>query len=287
VAPAQANASPTVEALEMPALRVLVVEDNPTNRVVLENMLTAWGMSVILATDGQHALELLQGLPAEGPGFDLALVDWRMPHMDGIRMAQALREQNLQRGMKLILLSSVSAPDDVRVAHDAGFVRFIHKPVRKAELRQAILGVAAPRQPEADAAALPHIDRHILVVEDNPVNQEVMGQMLRRLGSRVHVANSALEGLRALTEHRFDMVLMDIQMPGMDGVECVRAIRARTTADRDLPVVALTANAMAGDRERYLADGFTDYVSKPVTMQALTDALVRVTRHRDDDRIPA
>jgi PAS domain S-box-containing protein len=284
VAPAQANASPTVEALEMPALRVLVVEDNPTNRVVLENMLSAWGMTVVLANDGQQALDLLQALPADGAGFDLALVDWRMPHMDGIRMAQALREQNLQRGMKLILLSSVSAPDDVRVAHDAGFVRFIHKPVRKAELRQAILGVAAPRQPEADAAALPHIDRHILVVEDNPVNQEVMGQMLRRLGSRVHVANSALEGLRALTEHRFDMVLMDIQMPGMDGVEALtwfrRGPRGRFAfiTPSTIPVVAVTANALEGDEERFLRQGFDDYLSKPFRQNQLLALLNRRLR---------
>jgi CheY-like chemotaxis protein len=101
------------------------------------------------------------------------------------------------------------------------------------------------------------------------------------------LAKNGIEALTACAEAAPDLVLMDIQMPGMDGVECVQAMRARATADRDLPVVALTANAMAGDRERYLADGFTDYVSKPVTMQALTDALVRVTRHRDDDRIPA
>jgi PAS domain S-box-containing protein len=284
VAPAQVAQAPSAESLEMPALRVLVVEDNPTNRVVLENMLTAWGMSVILATDGQHALELLQGLPAEGPGFDLALVDWRMPHMDGIRMAQALREQNLLRGMKLILLSSVSAPDEQRVAQDAGFVRFIHKPVRKAELRQAILGVAAPRQPEADAATLPHLDRHILVVEDNPVNQEVMGQMLRRLGCRVHVAGSALEGLRALTEHRFDMVLMDIQMPGMDGVEALtwfrRGPRGRFAfvTPPGIPVVAVTANALEGDEERFLRQGFDDYLSKPFRQNQLLALLNRRLR---------
>jgi CheY-like chemotaxis protein/HPt (histidine-containing phosphotransfer) domain-containing protein len=259
------------------------VEDNPTNRVVLENMLSAWGIHVTLATDGRHALDILRGLPPGGPGFDLALVDWRMPHMDGVQMARELREQGLQPGMKLILLSSVSAPDDVRVAQDAGFARFIHKPVRKTELRQAILGVAAPRQAESDAT-LPHIDRHILVVEDNPVNQEVTGQMLRRLGCRVQVAGSALEGLRALTEHRFDMVLMDIQMPGMDGVEALtwfrRGPRGRFAfiTPPAIPVVAVTANALEGDEERFLRQGFDDYLSKPFRQNQLLALLNRRLR---------
>jgi two-component system, sensor histidine kinase and response regulator len=283
VAAAQPGFGPSSEALEMPTLRVLVVEDNPTNRVVLENMLSAWGIHVTLATDGRHALDILRGLPPGGPGFDLALVDWRMPHMDGVQMARELREQGLQPGMKLILLSSVSAPDDVRVAQDAGFARFIHKPVRKTELRQAILGVAAPRQAESDAT-LPHIDRHILVVEDNPVNQEVTGQMLRRLGCRVQVAGSALEGLRALTEHRFDMVLMDIQMPGMDGVEALtwfrRGPRGRFAfiTPPAIPVVAVTANALEGDEERFLRQGFDDYLSKPFRQNQLLALLNRRLR---------
>jgi CheY-like chemotaxis protein/HPt (histidine-containing phosphotransfer) domain-containing protein len=292
VAAAQAGHGPLAEALEMPTLRVLVVEDNPTNRVVLENMLSAWGISVVLATDGRHALDILRGLPPGSPGFDLALVDWRMPHMDGIQMARELRQQGLQPGMKLILLSSVSAPDDVRVAQDAGFARFIHKPVRKTELRQAILGVAAPRQAESDAA-LPHIDRHILVVEDNPVNQEVTGQMLRRLGCRVQVAGSALEGLRALTEHRFDMVLMDIQMPGMDGVEALtwfrRGPRGRFAfiTPPTIPVVAVTANALEGDEERFLRQGFDDYLSKPFRQNQLLALLNRRLRGVAAEAAPA
>ncbi|HET7866828.1 MAG TPA: response regulator, partial [Burkholderiaceae bacterium] len=283
VAPAQAGPGALAETLEMPTLRVLVVEDNPTNRVVLENMLSAWGIHVTVAADGRHALDILRGLPPGGPGFDLALVDWRMPHMDGVQMAREVRDQGLQPGMKLILLSSVSAPDDVRVAQDAGFARFIHKPVRKTELRQAILGVAAPRQAVSDVA-LPHIDRHVLVVEDNPVNQEVTGQMLRRLGCRVQVAGSALEGLRALTEHRFDMVLMDIQMPGMDGVEALtwfrRGPRGRFAfiTPPAIPVVAVTANALEGDEERFLRQGFDDYLSKPFRQNQLLALLNRRLR---------
>src|SRR5690606_20615065 len=120
-----------------------------------------------------------------------------------------------------ILLSSVSSPDDVRMAHEAGFLRFVAKPVRKMELRQAILGVSTTAGSQREEG-LPYLGRRVLVVEDNPVNQEVVHHMLKRLGCTVHLAQSGLEGLRMLCEHRFDLVLMDIQMPGMDGVETLR-----------------------------------------------------------------
>jgi PAS domain S-box-containing protein len=148
--------------------------------------------------------------------------------------------------------------------------------------------------PSAIVASAAHAGRsgilprlRILAAEDNLVNQRVLRAFLAQGRHDVHVVASGVEALAALDAGSFDVVLMDIQMPGMDGVECVQAIRARATVDRDLPVIALTANAMAGDRERYLADGFTDYVSKPVTMQALTDALARVTRRQSDERISA
>ena len=263
-----------LEATEMPTLRVLVVEDNETNRTVLENMLSAWGMRVTLASDGLHALEILHG--QHGPGereFDLALVDMNMPRLDGLGFARAVTHDSRHEDLKLIMLSSVSSPDDARRAQEAGFHRFVAKPLRKAELRQAILGVSAPRT--EGAALTPRLNRHILVIEDNPVNQEVIGHMLRRLGCRVQVAGSALEGLRALCEKKFDLVLMDIQMPGMDGVEALGWFR-KGPGNRfafitppHTPVVAVTANALGGDEERFLALGFDDYLSKPFRQSQL------------------
>ncbi|HTV00264.1 MAG TPA: ATP-binding protein, partial [Luteitalea sp.] len=145
--------------------------------------------------------------------------------------------------------------------------------------------VVAPVAPAALASVLPRLK--ILAAEDHVVNQRLLRAFLAPGRHDVHVVGSGIDALAALDADTFDVVLMDIQMPGMDGVECVQAIRTRATADRDIPVVALTANAMAGDRERYLADGFTDYVSKPVTMQALTDALWRVTATAGDARLTA
>ena len=268
------------EVLDMPTLRVLVVEDNPTNRTVLDNMLRGWGMRVTLAHDGQHALDLLETLGPEAPPFDLAVVDWRMPRLDGIGFARGLRERGLQPQMKLVMLSSVSLPDDVRQAQEIGFLRFVHKPVRKTELRQVIQGVTAPA---VDAqGSLPQIGKDVLVIEDNKVNQEVVQHMLQALGCRVRVAGSAVEGLLALCERRFDVILMDIQMPGMDGVSALNLFRAGPGAryafltPPSTPVLAVTANALAGDEERYLNMGFNAYLSKPFRMVQLLQLLTRV-----------
>ncbi|AKJ30961.1 response regulator [Caldimonas brevitalea] len=274
------SAAGPLDGPDMPALRVLVVEDHDTNRTVLENILGAWGMRVTLAVDGAEALDLLRRDRAAGGRFDLALVDMAMPRMDGVQLAQAVRAEPDLAPVKLMLLSSVSSPDDVRVAHDAGFDRFVAKPVRKIELRQAIMGLFGGVMREREQA-LPSLDREVLVIEDNHVNQEVMHQMLRRLGCRTRIAHSGPEGLRALCEHRFDLVLMDIQMPGMDGVEALRWFRQGSGGRFDFvtpshtPVLAVTANALGGDEARYLAHGFDDYLSKPFRQNQLLAVLTR------------
>ncbi len=261
----------------LPGLRVLVVDDNETNRTVMANLLGHWGMGVVTARDGVDALERLQAELAAGRRFDVALVDMEMPRMDGLQLARRLASDPAYTDLKLIMLSSVSAPDEARRAQAAGFQRFVHKPVRQAELRQAILGVSSGGPTAGGLTA--RIDAHILVVEDNPVNQEVIAQMLRQFGCRVQLAASALEGLRALCQQRFDLVMMDIQMPGMDGVEALGWFR-RGPGERfafvtppHTPVVAVTANALDGDRERFLGLGFDDYLSKPFRQSQLLHML--------------
>jgi PAS domain S-box-containing protein len=272
-------ATSELEHTELGALRVLVVEDHETTRTVLENLLGAWGMDVTIAQDGQQALDILRGKTVFDSHYDLALVDMHMPRLDGVSFGRALQADGSHPDLKLILLSSVSSPDDVRSAQLAGFHRFVAKPVRKAELRQAILGVSGQRR---EMSLLPpRLSGSVLVVEDNPVNQEVMGQMLRHLGLKVEVASSALRGLRALCEAHFDLVLMDIQMPGMDGVEALSWFR-RGTSGRfqfitpvQTPVIAVTANALGGDQDRFLALGFDDYLSKPFRQSQLLAMLTK------------
>jgi two-component system sensor histidine kinase/response regulator len=273
------NAMVELDAAELAALRVLVVEDHETNRTVLENMLGAWGMDVTLAEDGQQALDILQGRTEFDTHYDLALVDMHMPRLDGVSFGHALKAAGTHPDLKMILLSSVSSPDDVRTAQLAGFHRFVAKPVRKVELWQAILGASAQRR--ETVAMPPRLRGHVLIVEDNPVNQEVIGQMLRHLGLKVRVEAGALQGLRALCEAHFDLVLMDVQMPGMDGVEALSWFR-RGNSDRfsfvtpsHTPVIAVTANALGGDQDRFLALGFDDYLSKPFRQSQLLAMLTK------------
>jgi CheY-like chemotaxis protein/HPt (histidine-containing phosphotransfer) domain-containing protein len=255
---------------------------------VLEQMLGDWGMQVTLAEDGVRALELLEAPGAASSPFDLALVDMHMPRLDGLELARAITASGRHPALKLVLLSSVSSPDDVQAAHEAGFLRFVAKPVRQTELRQALLGVTSSRREAPLPAA--HLGRRVLVVEDNTVNQEVIGQMLRQLGCRATVASGASEGLRALCEQTFDLVLMDIQMPGMDGVEVLRTFRRGPDARRGFitlpstPVVAVTANALDGDERRFLDLGFDDYLSKPFRQSQL---LAMLNHHlRPSDPLP-
>jgi PAS domain S-box-containing protein len=265
------------DAAEMPRLRVLLVEDHPTTRQVLEGMLSEWGLEVLVAHDGRQALELLRARRHAEEGVDIALVDWRMPGLDGIGFARTVMAEHLQPGMKLVLLSSMSAPEDLRAARLAGYRRFVQKPVRKGDLRQALLGLT--RQ-DAHALPAPQVDSDVLVVEDNAVNQEVMSQMLVRLGCGVTLASSATEGLTALAARRFDVVLMDIQMPGMDGIEALRALRKGpglgetwATGTR-VPVIAVTAAALKGDEARLLTLGFDGYLSKPYRQSDLLKILL-------------
>ncbi|XVJ70739.1 MAG: response regulator [Rhizobacter sp.] len=274
-----------VDEFQLPPLRVLVVDDHATNRTILKNILGAWGMTVTLAQDGQEALEILNQPDNLERGFDLALVDMNMPRLNGLALAQAVTHGGRHRDMRMVLLSSASSPDDASAALEAGFDRFLPKPVRKAELRQIIVSLrVAHGRADHGAATEPLLTGQVLVVEDNPVNQEVIGQMLRSLGLKVQMASGAMHGLRSLCEAHFDLVLMDIMMPGMDGVEAVSWFRRGSGArfqfktPTTTPVIAVTANAMEGDEERFLSLGFNDYLSKPFRQNQLLTMLTKYLR---------
>lgn len=268
------------ELAPLPPLKVLVVDDLVTNREVLDDMLRSWGLQVVTAQDGRDALRRLDAASPGDTGFDVALVDMHMPHVDGLAFARALRAGGRHADLRLVLLSS--SPDDVRTAYDVGYDRFIAKPVRKAELRQALHAVSAGRAQGPRLTA--RLNAHILVIEDNSVNQEVIGQMLRALGCRVQLCSSGLAGLRALCETRFDLVLMDIQMPGMDGVEALSWFRQGKTrrfhfiTPTSTPVIAVTANALEGDEQRFLGQGFDGYLSKPFRQSQLHAMLTQHLR---------
>ncbi len=257
--------------------RVLVVEDHVTSRQVLQHMLHDAGLHVSGVEDGQQALTLLQESISSPHPFDVALVDIHMPQLDGISLGRVLRQDKQYQNLKLILMSASASAEDVRQAQKIGFQGFLAKPVRRAELRQMIVNVCTGQKDRLTGT--PSLSGRVLVVEDNVVNHEVICQMLRKLHLEVQMANSALQGLRALCEQKFDMVLMDIMMPGMDGVEALRWFKQGTDerfefiTPRETPVVAVTANALDGDEARFLALGFDGYLSKPLRQSQLIQML--------------
>jgi PAS domain S-box-containing protein len=261
--------------------RVLVVEDNPTNRSILEVQLARLGAVAAVAEHGVLALELLRAAARAGQPFEAAVLDMKMPMMDGLTLARAIRSDPALRRIGLVMLTSLAGAGEAREARACGIDVCLAKPVRQPELGAALAGVFRARGAASPATGRVATGVRVLLVEDNPVNQEVARVMLEDLGARVRVAADGRQALGLLVHEEFDLVLMDCQMPEMDGFEALRHLRDATLtpqlppAARALPVVALTANALAGDAERCRAAGFDDYLSKPVRQGQLAEVLQR------------
>jgi PAS domain S-box-containing protein len=264
--------------------RVLVVDDNATNRRLLSGLLRRWNCDPTEAQDGAEALDHLLRAAAAGTPFRLALVDLMMPGMDGEVLARAVRGTRAIADTPLVLVSSGGNLGEERL-RTAGYQACLHKPVKR-DLLAACLGrrLRPPAAGEAADADAPAIDAarpaerrrgRILLAEDNRVNQLVALKMLERLGFRADAVANGREAVAALEAAPYDLVLMDCQMPEVDGFEATRRIRALPGPRRDVPVVALTANAMRGDREECLSAGMNDYVAKPVVFDVLARVVDR------------
>lgn len=265
--------------------RALVIDDNETNRLLLQTYLTHWGMHYVEASSAPQALEILQS-----ERFDVILVDMQMPDMDGSEFAQNLKKMNAQHP-PLILLSSMVKRGVVKEIEALGFAGYLPKPLRLDELSDLLALILARGKlgPVAKgeiltrhrvAEATKHLqfpNRKVLLVEDNSFNQQVALGLLKKFGLNADVAANGEEALRALQMIPYDLVLMDVQMPVMDGIEATKVIRSgkvRSIA-QNIPIVAMTANAMLGDREQCMDAGMDDYVSKPISKLALAKALER------------
>ena len=268
-------------------LRVLVVDDSATNRKILTQQLAGWGMSATVADGGKQALGLLEAA-AEGPPYELVLLDMNMPDMDGLDLARAIKARPALRALPLLLLTSGGRATGFGAA---GIAASLQKPVRPSKLYNAIVEalhdkggaarVARAREGNGSRASADAPPRHqrILLVEDNAVNQMVAARMLEKQGFSADMAASGREALEALAREDYQAVLMDCQMPEMDGYEATAEIRRReASGGTHTAIIAMTANTMQGDRERCLAAGMDDYLSKPLRRQALEDVLTRWTR---------
>jgi two-component system, sensor histidine kinase and response regulator len=249
-------------------ISVLVVDDNATNRIIMHRYLTAWGGQSGSAATAAEALAKLQDAALARRPYDVALLDLNMPGMDGYMLVAAIQADPLLRSMPLIMLSS-SVQDPARLAGLRVDV-WLDKPVRQSDLHDAIATVLTNQRPSAAAPAsaagrMQFNGEHVLFVEDNPVTSDVGLQMLRKRGLQVDLATDGAAAVEAVKQGQYEVVLMDIQMPRMDGYQATRAIRAweAETGRRRLPIVALTAHALPADRERCLAAGMDDYVVKP------------------------
>ena len=257
--------------------RVLVVDDNATNRRILASHLDTWGMATRATASPAEALEWIR----RGEAFDLGILDMHMPEMDGVTLARAIREQGAGT-VPLVLFTSLGRRE--ARAESQGFAAYLHKPIKPSQLFDTLIAILAERARVAEPGASRHeLDpgmgrRHplrILLAEDNVVNQKVALRLLGQLGYRADLAANGLEAIDAVARQAYDVVLMDVQMPELDGFEASREINRRWPGERRPRIVAMTANAMQGDRERCVAAGMDDYVSKPIRVEELIAALER------------
>ena len=262
-------------------VRVLVVDDNATNRRILEETLGHWRMRPTLAAGGREALTALERAAARGKPFPLALLDANMPEMDGFALAERMRRRRVLARTRVLMLTSGPRPGDERRAQALGVASYLIKPVKQSDLLDRIL--EALHAPGAGARATAPVPRvagrrlRVLVAEDNEVNQRVAVGMLERAGHRAVVVANGRQALAAVARESFDVVLMDVQMPELDGFETTAAIRERERGTpRRLPIVALTAHAMKGDAERCLASGMDAYLAKPLQAAELVAAIGRL-----------
>jgi signal transduction histidine kinase/CheY-like chemotaxis protein len=292
-----------VPSAELAGRRVLIVDDNESNRIILHHLVTGWGMVDDQAQDAASAMALVEQQARNGVSYDVAIVDMLMPGKDGLEFAKDMKVHPVGSLVRLIILTSLIQRGHAELARQAGFIAYLTKPARHDQLSnclRTVLGVpelvGEATVTSMTAPAPPLITRHtlaetgsparILVAEDNLINQKLTVRMLEKLGYQSDVVENGQEALAALAKVSYAMILMDCQMPLVDGLEATRLIRenerrqssmvnGQSMASSHIPIVALTANAMSGDRDRCLAVGMDDYLTKPVRKENLKGALDR------------
>jgi len=313
-------------AEDLQGRRILIVDDNESNRMILHHLVTGWGMRDDLAVDAEQALDLMAEAARNGAPYDLAVLDVVMPGKDGLQLAREIRQHPAGSAIRIVVMTSILQRGHAEQARQAGAIGYLPKPVRHDQLRdclRTVLGIrpGSDRDKPGEPPSTPQlVTRHtlaerlarprILIVEDNIVNQKLTVRMVEKLGYQPEVVENGREALAALDAGEYAAVLMDCQMPVMDGFEATRRIReqeqsqassgnchrteqdadrstkdeSRMTASHHIPIIAVTANAMQGDRERCLAAGMDDYLAKPVKLEELRTLLHRWVGSPREDR---
>ena len=267
-------------------LRILVVDDVAASREIIARYCEAWGCAVVLAESGDRATELLYRAEAERRPFSVVMLDNGLPGQSGLELGRKWAARPTD-GPQLVLLTSFAQRGDARRAYEAGFAAYLSKPTKMRTLKDVLLTVLGSEAANRPTSRRQLVTRHsvaedrrrttrVLVAEDNPVNQKVALRMLERIGYQPTLAEDGQVAVEMFAAQAFDVVFMDCDMPRLDGFQATAALRTLNEAGARVPIIAMTANAMAGDRERCLASGMTHYVSKPVSARALSEILDEV-----------
>jgi PAS domain S-box-containing protein len=269
--------APVVHAV-VDGARALIVDDNATNRKILEYQLTSWKMKPAAVPSAREALDLLRSEASRGHPFSLVILDFQMPEMDGLELARAITADPKLAGIHMVMLSSMHGRSKPEGFQDAGIEAWLSKPAKQSQLFDTITTVMSGAVAEARSSAPVAAEKatralRILLAEDNQVNQQVAQLQLKKLGYTADIANDGKEAVDKAAQKHYDVILMDCQMPHLDGYEATREIRQREGAARHTYIVALTANALGGDREKCLAAGMDDYLTKPLRVEELKRAL--------------
>ena len=280
-----------IKESDLLGIRVLIVDDNATNRLVIREMASSFGLVPVEAVDGKEGLAEMEKAFEAGDSYQLLLLDFQLPLMDGFEVAERIKERPFSADVKIILLTSAGQRGDAKRCEESGILGYLHKPVKQSELLDAIKMALGHPSGKRGPVITRHLIRearkklHILLAEDNIVNQKLAAKILEKRGYHVIVAPDGKKAVDAFEEEHFDLILMDIQMPEMDGLEATAEIRKKELelAARNsqpvtrIPIVAMTAHAMKGDRERFLEAGMDDYVPKPVKPENLFEVIKKVT----------
>jgi len=290
--------APTPRKAELQNVRVLIVDDNETNRSILHHLFESWGMKERVASNADEAMEMMRAQAARGKPFDLAILDRQMPGMDGLELARRLKKDPKLASTRLVMLTSVDRNDDSEIMRESGVDAHLSKPVKQLQLFDCLATVMSADVETAEiqsglvaldavpvaSAPIQGLNLRILIAEDNPVNQRVALYQLQKLGFLAEVVENGRQVLEAMRKNPFDVIFMDCQMPELDGYAATREIRSIEDGKRHTWVVAMTANSLQGDREKCMAAGMDDYVSKPVKTEDLQAALGRFSGIRDIER---
>jgi signal transduction histidine kinase/CheY-like chemotaxis protein len=292
VARSLATAASENQPRTLDGLRVLVVDDNSTNRRILEEMLTRWRTIPACADGGISALNAMGQALADQNPFKLVLLDCQMPDLDGFSVAQRIKQEPRLAGATIMMLSSAGRRGDAARCRELGIAAYLTKPIRQSQLFDAMIAVLGKVRQTEDLSGLttrrsPRESRrlNILLAEDNAVNQKIATRMLEKLGHTVAVAENGQEALDAIARQDFDAIFMDVQMPEMDGLKATEKIREKERQTQlHIPIIAMTAHAMKGDRERCIEAGMDGYISKPINGRELEEAIAGVIPGWDDTR---